>query len=163
MRLKVFLSHSSRDEQMVKNFQSQLRTLGCEVYVAASDPQPGRDLDEKILQAIKTCDMFIALITPNSISSPYVQQEIGAARSAGKLMVPIIYGDVPKDKLAMLERKEYIRYDPEHPEKLIENLAAFVNQIRDELVAKDVTTAFAWGGLCGFVVGALLTSFTSKQ
>lgn len=162
MGFRVFLSHSSKDEELVSEIKNSLHMLDCDVYLAIHDPRPGQYLSEKIQQEIRSCDIFIVLITQHSINSRYVQQEIGVALGEKKTIVPIVLRGVEKEQLAMLEGKEYILFDPQDPEQMKLNLSRFLSKMKERELALDLSD-LVLGLILGTILGVIIASFTSKK
>ena len=74
--IQVFVSHSSRDR------------------LAAGLPT-----DEVLRQEIHESTVFVALLTPNSISSVYVLFELGARWATRKPLIPLIAGGTARELL----------------------------------------------------------------
>src|SRR5438046_868245 len=102
MLYSVFLSHSSKDRVWVQWIGANASTVGVDVYLYEHDPQPGVLVAEKVKQQIRSCDVVVVLLTENSLSSAYVQQEIGFAEACGKQIIPLLQPGVSGAALAML-------------------------------------------------------------
>jgi hypothetical protein len=131
-RLNVFFSHSSRDAEWVERVGAQAKAAGVDVYLAEHDVQPGQHLGDKVKAAIERCDAVIALLSKNSLQSVYVQQEIGIAHRADKLVIPILMEDVASQDLGILNGVEYIRLEPSTPHEGLGRLSAALAQLIDE-------------------------------
>jgi hypothetical protein len=107
---RFFLSHSMMDAPEVEKLHETITGLGVSVYLAENDPQPGVSLAAKVLAEIKASDAVIVLLAEGGASSPWVQQEIGAAMAAGKLIVPIVQAGIDV-RMAGLAGLEYIPVD----------------------------------------------------
>jgi hypothetical protein len=134
MSYDVFVSHcmAAEDEPIVAALTARLDGQGIVAYLAERDPQPGRPLSSKILERIRRCDLVAVLWTKGGSSSEWVNQEIGAARSAGKPVVPIVERGVRVKGL--LEGIEHVEFDRDNPDGALESLEAFLTNKRD---AKD--------------------------
>jgi hypothetical protein len=75
------------DASEVEKLRETIAGLRVSVYLAENDPQPGVNLAAKVLGEIKASDAVIVLLAAGGAFSPWVQQEIGAAMAAGKLVV----------------------------------------------------------------------------
>src|SRR5882672_10582958 len=115
MPFRVFVSHSSSDREMLEWIKGQSGP-GLELWLAEHHPQPGVALSRKVHTEIDRCDALIAFITEAGQASNYVQQEIGYAISARKLVIPVVATGIQSDKLAMLQGVEYIPFDFSAPE-----------------------------------------------
>jgi hypothetical protein len=120
--MRIFLSHAIADAAISKEIEARLHRLGVSVYLAEHDNQAGSVLADKVTDALLDCDLVIALLTPAGYSSRFVHQEIGAARTAGKLVVPLVDITIPAFDLGMLNGVEYIGLDPASPARALETL-----------------------------------------
>src|SRR5260370_20587028 len=106
-----FLSHSMKDQAVVELLRQQIVALGVDLYLAEHDPQPGKPLADKVIEAIHRTDAMVVLLTEAGAAAPFVQQEIGVARGARKLIVPIVQEGIDGNVLAMLAGVERIAVD----------------------------------------------------
>lgn len=90
MTYKVFISYSTKDLETVNRIKSMLQHSSIAVFVAEYSVKPGEPLPEKIIQAIKDCNLFILLWSSNSKESDWVPQEIGIAKSSDKAILPVV-------------------------------------------------------------------------
>jgi hypothetical protein len=132
----VFVSHSAKDRVYIEIIRGALRGTGARPYVAEEDVTPGAQISEKIRRKIEDCDLFLLLVTQNSLVSSFVNQEVGYALGLEKLLLPIVVGDAcPKDLCADIE---YIRLDPANPKPAIRAIRALVRSKKDEEDIKDL-------------------------
>jgi|GEM_PF-1694934 len=108
--MQIFLSHSSADSDLVAQVKAAVRSLAA-VYCTEDDVQAGINVHSKIQAQIRKSDLMIVLLSHNGAASPYLHQEIGFAKSAGKLIIPVVSTDVSARSLGMLEGIEYIQLD----------------------------------------------------
>ena len=128
MGFKVFVSHSSKDNEIVNSLYSVLKQSGIEVYAVLFSPEPGIQLSKKILEGIKTSDCVLVLLTSDSVISQWVQNEIGMAKALGKLIIPIVDKGVKVPSL--LTGIEYIRFDKRDPLRTIEYIRNYFEQLK---------------------------------
>lgn len=114
-----FLSHSMKDGPAVQMLAERLDSLSVDLYLAEHDPRPGVNIADKIIAAIERADAVVVLLTEAGATAPFVQQEIGAARQAGKLIVPIVQEGVDTRTLAMLDGLERIDVDFAQPSEAL--------------------------------------------
>ena len=77
--MKVFISHDSRDkERFVDNFARKLMENGIDVWYDKWELGFGDSL-MKIFEDIPDCDVFISVISGNSIESKWVKEESDSA------------------------------------------------------------------------------------
>ncbi len=152
MAYTIFLSHSAADAVWVKWIKVNAQQVGIEVYLYEHDPQPGRLVADKVQGAIRACDALVVLLTANSQFSPYVQQEVGAAKALNKRVIPLVQPGVSQSSLAMLQGVEYIPFDFQNPQPALSTLLGHLQGAKQ---GKESGQAILF--LIGtFVVGALV-------
>ena len=129
MAYKVFLSHTTSDSGWVKWIAENANSIGIEVYLFEHDPQPGTALADKVINAIRDSDALIVLLTVNSQHAPYVHQEIGVAKAANKLIVPLVQPGVEQRSLAMLAGLEYVLFDFSNPQEGLAKLLSYLQHL----------------------------------
>ncbi|MGH2568655.1 MAG: toll/interleukin-1 receptor domain-containing protein [Bacteroidota bacterium] len=90
MAYKVFVSYSTNDFPIVEHVRRLIASPEVDVFIAEYSVTPSQPLDENIVLAIKTCDLFVLLWSRNSKASEWVPQEIGIARGNDKTILPIV-------------------------------------------------------------------------
>lgn len=100
VELDVFISHSSRDEQiagqLVKLIRSALNLKAPRIRCTSVDGYrlpSGISINEQLRKEIHGSAAFVALLTPNSLSSTFVLFELGARWGAGSHLFPLLSGD----------------------------------------------------------------------
>ncbi len=97
----LYISYSRKDSAIVDKLVSQLSGRGINAIYDSNLIQDGGDWKKALMNGITNADGVLVLISPNSISSNYVMNELGLARGltldskGNKLLVPVIYGEVP--------------------------------------------------------------------
>lgn len=153
---RVFVSHSSRDEALLRGLQDNAAGLGIEIYLAEHDLRPGQQLSDKIQREIERSHAVIVLLTSAAADSSYVQQEIGYALKARRQVIPLVERGLPPEKLAMLQGKEYIELDPDDPDAAMQKASIYLESLKDR---KDFIDA----ALATFVVGGLIYLWSSGE
>lgn len=139
MVFTVFISHSKDDVGIVKALYSTLKQSGINVYVAEFYPEPGKRLSEKISRNIESSDCVLALLTQESIGSTWVQQEIGIAERANKLIIPVIEKGVRIT--GVLEGREHIRLDRENLWDTIEHINEYATYLKTKKEQAEIASA----------------------
>lgn len=94
MAYKVFISYSSKNLDIVQWAHATLAQPGfTEVFAAEYSVVPSAALNKEIIQAIRTCDLFVLLWTQEARKSDYVPQEIGIAVDANRTILPVVMED----------------------------------------------------------------------
>jgi hypothetical protein len=75
----VFISHSWHDKRLARKIAETLRSIGGKVWLDEAEIKLGDSLIEKIREGIDSVDYVIALLSKNSVSSPWVTKELDIA------------------------------------------------------------------------------------
>jgi hypothetical protein len=87
----IFISYSRRDQEFVTRLASDLDAQVAGVWFDQSDIQAGQKWHDKILEGIQECKAFILVLSPDSMASRYVREEVNKALELSKTIFPIIY------------------------------------------------------------------------
>jgi hypothetical protein len=94
----LFISYSNENISLVEGLANDLISNGINVQYDRNLIQVGSDWKAALTKGITQADCVLVLISPQSISSTYVMNELGMARglafNKNKLLIPVIYGDV---------------------------------------------------------------------
>jgi hypothetical protein len=149
--MQIFLSHATADRTMVAQVKAAVGTVAT-VYCTEDDVQAGVNVHTKIQERIRKSEFVIVLLTSRSADRIYLHQEIGLAKEAGKLIIPLVGNDVPASKLGLLEGTEYIQIDEPNSDWMPRLSRRVQGLVRDR-VATDVAL-----GIVLVVAGILLLS-----
>jgi len=75
--MKVFVSHSMKDQSILTGISSALNSHGIELLIAEHEMDLKNSITEKIKKMIETCDLGLILMTKHGIKSGFVREEIG--------------------------------------------------------------------------------------
>lgn len=102
--LPVFVSHSSRDAALAEELINLLRTalglVASEIRCSSVDGYRlpiGVNTEGTLREEVNAATVMIGLITPSSLSSPYVVFELGARWGCGLFLAPLLAGVKPSD------------------------------------------------------------------
>ena len=90
----VFISHSTRDDALVREIRYGLELLGILVWTDSENLTAGLFLTKEIESNIEKADAFLALLTRNGQQSSWVRKEIKHALKSGKVVIPLLGRDV---------------------------------------------------------------------
>jgi hypothetical protein len=153
MPASIFFSHSTADLLWCEWLAVEARNLGIEPYLAEHDERPGNQLASKVEHNIDRCDAFVVLLTDNTAESTYVHQEIGYARKAKKLIIPLVQRGVGRKQLSMLEGVEYIDFDFQNPHAGKGDFATALQRLATRQNKQDqVETLIALGACVALIV-----------
>lgn len=127
--IQIFLSHNTRDREWGEWLLRSAAAHGIKPYLAEHDIQAGHPLASKIEKAIDDSAAVVVLITNNSVNSAYVQQEVGYARKAKKLIIPVVQVGITGERLGMLQGVEYISFDFDSPHEGHTQLTAAMHDL----------------------------------
>lgn len=133
MGYQVFLSYSTKDKNLVLDIKNSLEKTNMSVYMAEEDLQPGTSLPSKILRNIKSSDCMVVLLTDMGNRSQFVHQEIGAARMADKLVIPVVEKKIERKTRALLAGLEYISFDKSKPQGAINKVVSYITHLKMKL------------------------------
>ncbi|HET6942876.1 MAG TPA: toll/interleukin-1 receptor domain-containing protein [Sphingomicrobium sp.] len=85
-----FLSYARADEQFALRFASDLRSLGALMWMDQLDLRPSEHWDRAIERAIRACSNVIVILSPRSVASENVADEISLAIDCGKPVIPVM-------------------------------------------------------------------------
>ena len=154
--LKLFLSHSVEDMQLVRQLESYLDSNGIEVFIAEDIRTPGAVLEEKFKALIRKAQFFFALLTENGVRSEWVIKEINYAQEINRPMLLL------KEREAQLsgsiEWVEFSRFDSQ--EMILETVGEALSQIQKN--PKGIPTSPPLHPLLLIGIGAFLGSILSN-
>ena len=88
---KVFISYSRKDLDFVEELASDLQDVGFNVWYDLSGLEGGSRWSQEIEKAIRTSDHVIMVISPDSITSKWVEEEFLLAGELKKNIIPLHY------------------------------------------------------------------------
>lgn len=85
-----FLSYSRADSDFALRFATDLRNRGVSMWVDQLDIRPSEHWDRAIERAVRDCRGLVVIISPRSIASDNVADEISFAIDSGKSVLPVM-------------------------------------------------------------------------
>ena len=85
-----FLSYSRSDERVALRLAKDLRERGIAMWVDQLDIRPSEHWDRAIEQAVASCRGIVVILSPRSIASDNVMDEISYAIDSGKSVLPVM-------------------------------------------------------------------------
>ncbi len=96
---KVFISHSSKDKGSVRILAERLRKDSIDALYAEWEIRPGDSIVQRIDQGLSECDVFVVVVSENSVASRWVREELSSAvvrRISGEAkIIPVRLDDTP--------------------------------------------------------------------
>jgi len=90
---KTFFSYSRDDSEFVLKLATDLRTAGIDIWLDQLDIVAGRRWDAEIEKALEGADTMIVILSPTSVASNNVMDEVSYALEEGKRVIPILISD----------------------------------------------------------------------
>lgn len=96
--MKCFLSYNSSDRHFARKLAVELAAVGIDVWYDEWLIQAGQSITGKIEEGIRACDFFIIVMSPHSVASTWVKEELRAAlqmRLSDKpnFIIPVLLAD----------------------------------------------------------------------
>ncbi len=91
---EVFLSHSSQDRQFADAVASMMRRHGVPVWYSQTNIMGAQQWQDEIGAALRRCDWFVVLLSPQAVNSMWVRREVSYALAQGRLedrIIPVRY------------------------------------------------------------------------
>ena len=95
----AFFSYSRRDGEFVRRLAGALKERGKEVWVDVDGIRDTERFPEALRRAIESSDAFVFVISPDSVSSEFCEQEVAHAAGLNKRIVPLALRQVPDAEL----------------------------------------------------------------
>jgi len=96
---QVFMCHTSGDKPIVGKLAEQLISKGVDVWYDDWEIGPGDSFVQKIEEGLSGCDVFVIVISENSVGSKWVGEELSSAivrRIEGQArIIPVRLDDTP--------------------------------------------------------------------
>jgi hypothetical protein len=107
----VFISYAHDDFEFAENLKQRLEKSGFGVWMDSEGIRLGEDWREEIDVAIEDSFVLLLIISPNSMSSPYVTYEWSFALGAHKNVLPILYQAIDSKLLHQrLDKRQYLNF-----------------------------------------------------
>ena len=88
--LRVFLSYAAADSADTLKVRSLLAQQPNLRIFTRDTLSAGEDWVSKLKNELSSCDIFMVLLSPNSVGSSWVLQELGAAWALEKPIIPVV-------------------------------------------------------------------------
>jgi len=86
----VFISYSTVDKTFAQSLASDLKSVGTAVWIDFLEIKDRDSIFQRINEALELNDLFVFIMSPESISSYWVQKELDAAFAKKAQIIPIL-------------------------------------------------------------------------
>jgi hypothetical protein len=131
--IRVFFSYATADNVYARKLHRILsHHLNLRIFTHEA-LSAGEDWKSKLKKELAQCDIFVVLLSPNSVDSAWVLQELGAVWMVGKPIFPIVTHQHLLAKIPVELRNAQIVNikDLENPETINQIIESFEEQIAD--------------------------------
>jgi WD40 repeat protein len=95
---KVFVSYSRKDIEFAKRLTGELQKSDLDFWIDWEGIPPTVDWWKEIQKGIEEADIFLFLISPDSVKSKVCNQEIDYAVINGKRLIPLVVWDIQTEE-----------------------------------------------------------------
>lgn len=161
--MKVFVSHSMKDQGILHGIIETLAKHGIQLLIAEHNFSIQSKITDKIKGLIECCDVGLLLLTNNGVISGFVREEIGYLEAKQKPNL-IIYEKGAKSKYGggFNYGKDYIELDPEEPQIAFDKIKTILinhwNHLHRIQIEEQKKTKNAFLGITAFIGLLLLNS-----
>jgi TIR domain len=108
----VFISYSRRDEEFVLRLVGDLEARQAPAWIDRGNIHGGEQWRASIQRGIREARAFVLVISPNSIASANVAEEVTLALQLGKPIIPLVYrrAKIPPALNAQLRRYQFLDF-----------------------------------------------------
>src|SRR4051812_48088091 len=85
-----FLSYSRSDQEFALRLATYVRAQGISLWVDQLDIRPSEHWDRAIERAVSKCRGIVVVLSPRSVASDNVADEISFAIDGGKSVLPVM-------------------------------------------------------------------------
>ena len=94
----VFVSYSRSDSELVNRLVERLRERGKNVWVDTEGIRDAEVFPAALRRAVEGSDGFVFVISPESVASPFCEQEVDHAVELNKRIVPLAFRRCPTSR-----------------------------------------------------------------
>jgi len=87
----TFISYSRADKEFAERLANDLRAADIDVWIDQREIRPGQAWDAEIEAALERSDDVLVILSPDSVASEHVRNEIEFALNAKKTVVPLLH------------------------------------------------------------------------
>jgi len=127
----AFISYSRANKEFATKLTKGLRSAGYPVWFDQLDIPTGSRWDDEVEKALRECSIFMVILTPASIASENVKDEIGYAIDHGKRILPVLLEDC--DVPLRLRRFQYVDFTTKSFDEGFESAKGLLSDLIEEV------------------------------
>jgi len=128
---RAFISYSRANKEFATKLVKGLRAGGYPVWFDLLDIPTGARWDDEVEKALRECSIFMIILTPASIASENVKDEIGYAIDHGKRILPVLLEDC--DVPLRLRRFQYADFTTKSFDEGFESAKGLLSDLIEEV------------------------------
>ena len=118
---KIFISYSRKDRAAADYIATELRNRGADVFIDYQRLTAGKHFVESLALEIENSDYLIFIISPNSVSSRWVDGEVGWAIQHEKTVIPVLLEPASLRKFFVLSHIEQVDFQRWNLDRQVED------------------------------------------
>jgi TIR domain len=87
---KIFFSYTREDSEFALQLATELRSAGADIWMDQLDIKAGTRWDVEVEKALHLAESILVILTPDSVSSHNVSDEISFAIDENKMVIPVL-------------------------------------------------------------------------
>ena len=93
MAHSAFISYAREDAEFALRLAEDLKDAGAAAWLDQLDILPGDLWDIAVERALKNCPRMLVILSPASVTSTHVLDEVSYALQKKKTVIPLLYRD----------------------------------------------------------------------
>jgi hypothetical protein len=138
---QIFVSYSRKDKSFVDQLARDLQQSGVDIWIDRKGIEGGERWRATIVDAIRACDAFLIVLSPQSVASDNVAKELALGDRHRRRIIPVLYQscEIPPQMEYQLAELQHIDFVADYNEalgKLVRALGAhdFMPPAEEEVV-----------------------------
>jgi len=158
-RYQLFISHSTRDLQLIRALEARLDLYGIRTTIAEDIAEPGANIWRKITDKIQTSTVLLAIVTDSAARSEWVIKEINYASQIKK---PIL---LLKEKYAQIESPiEWVEFSQnDNPDALFNKIMDGLRNMESRGLLTSPIAGIIGLGILGLLISILFSGSEEKK
>lgn len=89
----AFFSYAREDSTFALKLAKDLKAAGLSIWIDQLDINPGQRWDRTVEEALASCPRMLVVLSPASVASNNVMDEVSYSLEEGKIVIPILHKD----------------------------------------------------------------------
>ena len=133
--MPTFISYSRADSSFAVKLARDLKSAGFDVWLDQLDIPTGARWDDEVEAALESCKIFMIILSPESLQSQNVKDEVGYAIDAGKDILPVKIksGEIP----FRLRRFQYVDFSKQSYNENLKEIKSLLTAMGNVPISKE--------------------------